>query len=213
MLTSCLRCRSALAQDTQHLCAHLKLSISFCAGVLLKKPARLLEISSLLYSINTEMKACCETDRSRSNIYKQFICRFVKGDSEVCGGSFLKLGKSAKLVLKVYFTEFTRSLNQKLHCRMQAGGGHACSKGSWDCQNGYLRLSFHAVVSLQPTPPPKKKQGLKCLQSLFLAKSHKKKGKETFKWHRRVQKHDSLAAKWKTVVTLCCAMALFQCVD
>lgn len=118
MLTSCLRCRSALAQDTQHLCAHLKLSMSFCAGVLLKKPAQSLEISSLLYSINTEMKACCETDRSRSNIYKQFICRFVKGDSEVCGGSFLKLGKSAKLVLKFYFTEFTRSLNQKLHCRM-----------------------------------------------------------------------------------------------
>lgn len=125
------------------------------------------------------MKACCETDRSRSNIYKQFICRFVKGDSEVCGGSFLKLGKSAKLVLKVYFTEFTRSLNQKLHCRMQAGGGHACSKGSWDCQNGYLRLSFHAVVSLQPTPPPKKKARVEMFtESVFSKVTQKKRERD-----------------------------------
>lgn len=33
-------------------------------------------------------------------------------------------------------------------------------------------------------------------ESVF-SKVTQKKGKETFKWHRRVQKHDSLAAKWK----------------
>ena len=41
-------------------------------------------------------------------------------------------------------------------------------------------------------------------ESVF-SKVTKKKGKETFKWHRRVQKHDSLAAKWKKGVnTLLC---------
>lgn len=62
-------------------------------------------------------------------------------------------------------------------------------------------------------PPPKKKARVEMFTESVFSKVTQKKGKETFKWHRRVQKHDSLAAKWKTVVTLCCAMALFQCVD
>lgn len=53
-----------------------------------KKPAHTLEILSLLYSINTEMKACCATYESNSKIYilyKQYIYQFVY--PEVCGGS------------------------------------------------------------------------------------------------------------------------------
>lgn len=53
----------------------------------------------------------------------------------------------------------------------------------------------YAVVS--PAEPRKKSEGLKCLQSV----------------RSKVRKRDSLAAKWKTVLTLCCAMALLQCVN
>lgn len=46
-----------------------------------------------------------------------------------------------------------------------------CREGSWDCQMD-VSPSFYAVVS---PADPKKAQGLKCLQSLFLAKSQKGK--------------------------------------
>lgn len=81
MLTSCVRCLSVLERDTEHLSTHSWIKASawrqkckavavlLCWSVTENKPAQTLEILSLLYSINTEMKACCATYRSCSEIY------------------------------------------------------------------------------------------------------------------------------------------------
>lgn len=156
-----------------------------------KTPAQTLEILSLLFSINNEMKACsCDFTNCTADIkYIVYIYQFVRGDSEVCGGSFFKLleKKKCQISLKSLFHRVLQ-ISEPNTALSNVGGWrlHGAGKDHGIAKRIYLPpttpptttpLFFKMQWFLQLTP----KKGMKCLQSLFLAKSQK--GKRHFKWH------------------------------
>lgn len=113
----------------------------------------------------------------KEKIYIQYICWFVKGDSEVCGGSFFKLSllkkkkKKCQISLKSLFHRVFQ-ISEPNTALSNVGGRRLHVQGRiMGLPNGYHPF-FLMQSSLQLTP--KKRKGWN-VYSLFLAKSQKGK--------------------------------------
>lgn len=132
---------------------------SFSCWVLLENLPRRSRCYRCSISINTEMKACWATDTSHSKkkkkkrqIYIQYryMSVFEKAlkSALILLGVFLCVEKSAKLVLKVYFTEFSSRLWTKC-CTEEC---YLCRGGSWDWST-----CLYMQSCLQLTPKRKRR--------------------------------------------------------